>query len=403
MRKIRIRIDPDVFNDAYLPLLDNTNRYNVLYGGSGSGKSVFASQRIAIRQANDESRNTMVIRKVGRTNRDSTFANIKKAINKFQLRPYFKINESNMMIQRYGGGKIIFEGLDDVEKLKSVTFEKGILTDIWIEEASEISKDDFDQLDLRLRGLSDIPFQITMTFNPISALSWIKKRFFDQDDPNCTILKTTYIDNKYCDENYKHLLESYKDTNEIKYNIYALGNWGVFGNLIYTNYKIESFEDNFTEYYNGLDWGYNDPAAGVKIGFKDNDIYVIDEFYVKEKTNAELMDIAASLWNKQADVIIADSAEPKSISEWKQSNWRVRPSFKGRDSVRFGIDWVKSHKIHIHPRCQDFINEIQTYSYRKDRDGNTLEEPEDFQNHLMDATRYALERLMRERTVKYFE
>lgn len=392
-----------VMNSVYLPLLDDTNRYIVIYGGAGSGKSVFQAQKIVRNQCNDPLRNTMVVRKVGRTNRNSTFAEIKKVISRFQVRPFFKINESNMLIQRHGGGSIIFEGLDDVEKLKSVTFENGILTDIWFEEATEGSLDDFEQLDLRLRGLSDIPLQITLTFNPISANSWIKRYFFDRVVDDCTILKTTYKDNQFCDEKYIKKLHLLQETSPVRYQIYTLGEWGVLGNLIYTNYAVEKFDIDFHTHYNGLDWGYNDPAAGVKMGFKDNEIYILDEFYIQEKTNHELMQMATEIWDKEHDVIIADNAEPKSIQEWRKAGWKVRPSVKGKDSVRFGIDWIKSHKIHIHPRCQNFINEIQAYSYRKDRNGKVLEEPEDVDNHLMDAMRYGLERLMKERSVQYFK
>lgn len=295
----------------------------------------------------------------------------------------------------------MFAGLDDPEKLKSITFEKGDLTDIWIEEANEIVEDAFDQLDLRLRGINKIPFQITLSYNPVSALHWLKKRFHDRTVDNNINLKTTYHDNKFIDEAYKAKLEALKDTSPILYKIYALGDWGVLGHLVYTNYTIEAFEDNFDNYYNGLDWGYNDPAAGLKMAYRDKVIYIIDEFYTTEKDNPELMEDAVKMWDKESDRITADSSEPKSIKEWRKAGWMVKGAFKGKGSVKWGISWVRSHQIVIHPRCQNFINEIQAYAYRQDKYGNTLEEPVDFKNHLMDAKRYGLEKLMRDRSIDF--
>jgi phage terminase large subunit len=295
----------------------------------------------------------------------------------------------------------MFAGLDDPEKLKSITFENGDLTDIWIEEASEISEDAFDMLDLRLRGQNKIPFQITLTYNPISALHWLKKRFHDRTDPDNINVKSTYLDNKFIGDKDKKMLEGLKDKDPIKYEVYALGNWGVLGHLVYNNYIIEPFDDNFSQYYNGLDWGYNDPAAGLKMAFKDQVIYIIDEFYVTEKDNPELMEYAEEIWDKNTARIIADSAEPKSIKEWRKKGWLLKGAEKGKDSIKHGIGWVRSHKMVIHPRCQNFINEIQAYAYREDKQSNTLEQPVDFKNHLMDAMRYGLEPLQREQQIRF--
>lgn len=390
------------FNKVFLPHLNNDRqfRYENLYGGAGSGKSVFYAQKKVYQHLKDKGRNTLVVRNVSKTNRHSTFALIRRTISDWNLQSLFKINKSDMVITCENGNQIMFAGLDDPEKLKSITFERGDLTDIWIEEANEVSEDAFDQLDLRLRGKNKIPFQIGLTYNPVSALHWIKKRFHDAIVPNNINLKTTYLDNKFIDEEYKAKLEALKETSPILYNIYALGEWGVLGNLVYSNYEVREFEDDFDRHYNGLDWGYNDPAAGLRMGYRDQVIYIIDEFYVTEKDNPELMEVAEKIWNK-SDMITADSAEPKSIKEWKKEGWRIRGAKKGRDSVRYGIGWIRSHKMVIHPRCQNFINEIQAYAYRQDRYGNTMEEPVDYKNHNMDCMRYGLEELMRERNIDF--
>ena len=221
MNDIEIEISKRVFNDVFLPLLDDENRYLVLKGGAGSGKSVFVGQRYIYKLLKNPKFNLLVIRNTGKSNRDSTFALFKQIITKWKLYKYFKINESDLRITcNLNNHQIIFAGLDDVEKLKSITFADGELTDIWIEEASEIQESDFNQLDVRLRG-QGVKKQIVLSFNPIDINHWLKRRFFDAKLDNVTISHTTYKDNRFLDDDYKKLLESYKDTDEYYYNVYS--------------------------------------------------------------------------------------------------------------------------------------------------------------------------------------
>lgn len=402
MPTINVTIDPTVFNATYLPYLDYTGkRFEVFYGGAGSGKSVFIAQRKVYHHLKYKGRKTLVIRKVGRTLRHSVFSEVAGVISNWNLSQIFQVNKSDLEIHnRINGNQFIFSGLDDVEKMKSIA---GI-TDIWIEEASEISEDDFKQLNLRLRGASKAMKQITLSFNPVSALSWLKKRFFDRRDENVLKLKTTYIDNRFLDPDDVAEIEALKEIDPVYWRIYGLGEWGVLGDLVYTNWEIRDFDPDlklFPRQYNGLDWGFNDPAAAIKVAFKDAEIYVLNELYVKGMDNSELMAEAPAVFSKAGDSIIADSSEPARIKEWKKNGWKIRGAKKGKDSVSFGIDFVRRHRVIIHPTCQNFINEIQAYCYRKDKDGNTLEEPVDFNNHLMDALRYALEPIAHERQLRF--
>ena len=237
-KEIEIEISKKVFNEKFLPLLDDDNRYIVLNGGAGSGKSVFVVQRYLYKLLKNSKFNLLVVRNTGKSNRDSTFALFKQIITKWKLYKFFKINESDLRITcLLNNHQIIFAGLDDVEKLKSITFADGELTDIWIEEASEIQESDFNQLDVRLRG-AGTKKQIVLSFNPIDINHWLKKRFFDISNDNITISHSTYKDNQFLDEDYKRLLESYKDTDEYYYNVYCLGQWGVLGKTVFDARKI---------------------------------------------------------------------------------------------------------------------------------------------------------------------
>lgn len=259
---ISVEISKSVFNAVYLPLLDCISRYLVLMGGAGGGKSDFIAARYIYRLLNNKQCNLLVVRAVGVSNRDSTFALMKQIIRRWGVSELFKVNESDLRITcKANKNAALFKGLDDTEKLKSITFEKGELTDIWIEEASETLEADFNQLDLRLRG-GAAKKQITISFNPIDVNHWLKKRFFDKKDPDVTTLRTTYKDNRFLDDDYRRLLESYKDTDPYYYTVYCLGEWGVYGKTIFDAQKVserisqlkeQSYKQGYFDYqYDGL-------------------------------------------------------------------------------------------------------------------------------------------------------
>lgn len=394
---IDIEVDIEM-NKAFASFLGNRSRYEIFYGGAGSGKSVFIAQRLLMRTLGEPGHKTLVVRKVAKTNRHSTFALIVGIISSWKVTALFKINKSDMEILCEGNGnQIIFTGLDDVEKLKSIA---GI-TDIWVEEASEITQEDFQQLDLRLRGKTPWPLQITMTFNPISALSWLKSFFFDMPKENCIVHKSTYKDNRFLDDEYKKVIEDLKNQDHTYYQIYGLGEWGVLGNLVFHNYVFEDIpykEQDFDAVYQGLDFGFNHPSALVRVGFKDEELYVFDELYEKGLTNAELIQEVGRMIDKRKQ-ITADSAEPARIKEFRQAGYNVVPSVKGTGSVKDGIDWLKRHKIHISKKCPNLLAEMQQYSYKKDKNDNVLDEPIEFKDDAIAALRYAIEPIRHQKSI----
>lgn len=234
---INVEISKKVFNSSYLPLLDSKQRYIIFYGGAGSGKSYFIAQRYVKKLLESKSCNLLVIRNTARSNRDSTFALLSQIINEWNCYSLFTINKGDLRIKCINGNEIIFAGLDDVEKLKSITFSRGVLTDIWIEEASEIEEKDFNQLDIRLRG-KGVEKQIVLSFNPIDVNHWLKRRFIDDYHDNVEVHHSTYKDNEHLDADYKLLLESYKQTDPYYYEVYCLGQWGVLGNTVFDANKI---------------------------------------------------------------------------------------------------------------------------------------------------------------------
>ena len=395
---VNVRISKKVFNKVYIPYLENVTRTQIFFGGSSAGKSVFISQRCVIDLLEND-RNYLVIRNTANTLRTSVFNEIKKVISNWNLEKLFKINKTEMTITCVTGYQILFRGLDDAEKLKSIIPEKGVITDILIEEATETKRDDVKQLYKRLRGRSKVLKRLTMAFNPIIRTHWIFKEYFknwvegefEYHDDRLSILKTTYKDNVFLEQDDIDELENEQDP--YYREVYTLGNWGILGDLIFTNWKIEDLikiKNTFGTYYNGLDFGFsNDPSAAGRQAIKGKKLYILQELlYEKGLTN----DVIASKLKPAIgkEYIRCDSAEPKSIAELRGYGIEALAARKGPGSVNFGIQYLKQFEIIIDRRCQNFINEIMLYQWEKDKDGNVINVPIDKNNHLMDQTRYAL-------------
>ncbi len=381
---------PEIVNDAYYSLFENQDRYLVLYGSAGSGKSYYAAQKKWVKMLWGVSQGyrlrVLCIRKTAPSCRRSVFA----LLNKYRIEwdiDEAHVNRTEMTITMPNGNDFICAGLDDPEKLKSI---EGV-TDIWVEEATELTLDDFRQLDLRLRGKTDLIKQMVLSFNPISVLNWAYKEFFESKKENCTILKTTYRDNRFIDQEYTRVLEGLKDEDENYYKIYALGEWGVLKNLIYSNWDIPAtWPDAFDDTIYGLDFGYNNPSALIEINWRDDEPWGRELLYATKLTNDDLIGRLKQLIPIQGGTIYADAAEPARIEDIRRAGFDIRPAIKGPRSVIDGINKVKSRKQHIHRSSTNYIKEKQSYKYKEDRDSNVLEEPVKFNDHCMDAERYPI-------------
>ncbi len=406
---VNIEISPSVFNPVYRPFLEAVHRIQIFFGGSSSGKSVFLAQRCVFDLLRG-GRNYLIIRNIGNTLRHSVFNEIYKVLIAWNVLPLFSVNKSEMTITCQNGYQAIFKGLDDPEKIKSITPAKGVITDIWIEEATETIQDGVRQLERRLRGKSRVRKRLTLSFNPILLTHWINRRFFSGvfgdddkvfDDGKLLILRTTYLDNEFLEEDDRAVLED--ETDPYWRDVYTLGKWGILGDLIFTNWEtadLSGMREAFDKFRNGLDFGFtNDPTACIRSHYNKGRkiIYVTDEVYERGLTNPEIAEEIKPIVGKET--VVCDSAEPKSIKELKSYGIRAVPAKKGKDSVRHGIQFLKQCRIVIDKRCQNTINEFQTYQWRKDKDGNALNEPVDRDNHAIDAIRYAYEDECRPRVI----
>lgn len=390
-------------NAGFKEVDHSKKRYIVMKGSAGSGKSMDTAQNYIIRLMNDPGRNLLCVRKADVTNRDSTFAELQSAIFRMfgeSYKKYWYINTSNMLLEcKNNHNQIIFRGVNDEkqrEKLKSITFKRGKLTDVWIEEATEITQSDFEIIDDRLRGIlpKGLFYQIRLTFNPVSSHHWIKKVFFDRADPDVLTHQSTYENNRFIDEAYHRRMLRRKEVDPEGYRVYGLGEWGEVAGLILKNYVIEEFDrnpENYDYIVNSQDFGFNHANCIGEVGFKDGDLYLFQELYVYEMDTEEIIKLVAGRFNKKLRMW-CDSAEPDRIKMWQKAGYRAKGVNKETNSVHAQIDYLKQHMIHIHPSCVNTIKEIQQWKWKKDERTNTyLEEPVPFFDDAMAMLRYSIE------------
>lgn len=407
------------FNSHFKAANRTRKRYRAMKGSAGSGKSVDVAQDYIIKLGDPKYKgaNLLVVRKSESTHKDSTFAELTGAINRIygkKVKRFWKITESPLrLVNKVTGNSVIFRGVNDEkqrEKLKSINFAQGKLTWIWCEEATELAESDVDILDDRLRGQLANPnlyYQITFTFNPVSATHWIKRKYFDYESEDIFNHHSTYLTNRFIDEAYHRRMIMRKEQDPDGYKVYGLGDWGEVGGTILNNYMVHEFPKDFECFDNmriGQDFGFNHANAILRAGFKDGEIYICNEIYVFEKDTSEIIEIANAKKLEKNLCMYCDSAEPDRIKMWKKAGYRARKVKKGPGSVKAQIDYLKQLKIHIHPSCINTIKEIQQWKWKKDeKTGVYLDEPVEFMDDAMAALRYLIDDKLKHNSLSIFK
>lgn len=267
------------FNPVFRKVNESRKRYVLLKGSAGSGKSVDLANDYILKLSSPEYKgaNLLCVRKIDESNRDSTFAELKTAIFRIfgsAWEKHWSVRESPLRLEcKDTGNTVIFRGMKDDkqrEKVKSITSDKGKLTWIWVEEATELTEEDWDILDDRLRGKLDNPnlyYQMRGSFNPVSSTHWIKGKFFDNPDPNVLAHSSTFLDNLFVDEQYKMRMERRKERDPEGYRVYAMGDWGLLGGQYFNNWSetlhvIKPFKipDGWLR-FRSMDWGSYHPYS----------------------------------------------------------------------------------------------------------------------------------------------
>ena len=388
-------------------------RYRLAKGSAGSGKSVDIAMDFILKLSDIKYKgaNLLVVRQTETSHKDSTFAELLSAINRMGLSRFWSYTLTPLTLTcKTTGNMIIFRGFSDQrarERVKSITFPQGKLTWIWCEEATELQESDCDILDDRLRGQLDNPnlyYQMTFSFNPVSASHWIKRKYWDYESDDIFKCHSTYLDNRFLDKSYHKRMMMRKEQDPEGYQVYGLGEWGELGGLILTNYVVEDLSTDFNRYDNVLysqDFGYNHANCILEVGFKDDEIYILRELYVHEKDTDEIIQLANEMGFDKHKKMWCDSAEPDRIKMWQKAGYKAEGVKKEQGSVNAQIDYLKQHKIHINGCCLNTIKEIQQWKWQKDKTtGLYIDTPVDFMDDAMAALRYSVENYRRNKRLR---
>ena len=379
-------------------------RYRVAKGSAGSGKSVDIAKDYIMKLSDMKYKgaNLLVVRQTEASHKDSTYAELLSAINSMGLSSFWTWTTTPLQLTcKTTKNSIIFRGFNDArarERVKSITFPTGKLTWIWCEEATELQESDVDILDDRLRGELDNPnlyYQMTFSFNPVSASHWIKRKYWDYDNPDIFKSHSTYKDNRFLDEAYHRRMMMRKEQDPEGYRIYGEGEWGETGGIILHNYVVEELSTDFARYdsvHYAQDFGFNHANCILEVGFKDGELFILREIYVHEMDTTEIIEIANKYSFDKKKIMYCDSAEPDRIQMWVKAGYKARPVKKEQGSVNAQIDYLKQHRIHINACCTNTIKEIQQWKWKKDRTtGQYTDEPVDIFDDAMAALRYCIE------------
>jgi phage terminase large subunit len=397
--------NPKLFNPVYIPFLSDNTEFLHFYGGAGSGKSRFVAQKEIIKTF-DKTRigkRCLVIRKIGRTLKDSVYTELKQVYSGWGFYPYFDALKSPLSItNKLTGSEILFSGLDDIEKIKSFSN----IDRIWIEEATELENfEELRQLRLRIRGFKNP--QLTLSYNPIDENHFLNQQIHLVKADGHKIVKTTFRDNvrlQEKDQKYFQYLLSLEGNYK---RIYAEGLWGrVLEGLIFENYtlidyfgKTETETDphqSDVEFY-GLDFGFTDPTALIACRVQDalpkRELIMQEVLYKSGLDSDNLVSEFNRLQIRKDRDIIADNARPELIAALRKYGYRVRACEKGTGSVLTGINKMRNFILRPVRGSKNLIAELNNYQ-KNQRQGIWLEEPATNQaDHAIDAARYGIQSL----------
>lgn len=397
----------EVIGKGYNRFWNSRNFYRVVKGSRGSKKSKTTALNIIYRTMRYDWMNTLVVRRYSYTNKQSTYTDLKWAINKLKVESLFKFNESLPEITyKPTGQKILFRGLDNPLKITSITTDVGILSNVWLEECYEI--DDMGVMDTLIESIrgsypsDDFFKQITITFNPWHENHFLKREFFDEETKRRDTFSdtTTFRVNEWLDDVDRQRMEDLYVTNPARARIVCDGEWGVSEGLVFGNYQVKDFDitekvKSAKETTHGMDFGFtHDPTTVISsvVDIENKEIWIYDEHYERSMTTNDIYSMLREkeLLNAR---ITGDSAEPRLIAELRAKGVkRLTSSVKGKGSIMHGIQFLQGFKIYIHPTLKNTVEEFSTYTWKRDSNGKWLNEPIDDNNHLIDALRYSCER-----------
>ena len=378
-----------VLTDKQMEYIDDKTRHLVILGSAGSGKTLFACIKTILYAVEHPKAMCGVFRQTLPSLKKTAWLEIRKLLINLEIE--FKENKSDGVITLSNGSQFMFIPLDDPKKVRSLNLDW-----VYIEQCEEISMDAYDELTLRVRGEQQAKDfgQILSVVQPSSKSHWLYNRFYriKVDDKDYKVVHFSYLDNPYLSEDALKYYESLKELDYDKYLTHTRGEWIAGSKQIFVNNWSVGVNRQYFEYYTaGVDFGYNVPSAFVLCGWYDDECYVLDEVYQAELTVGDFIEkiehclARNGLSKDDLEAVYCDSASPEKIEEMYEKGFNAYPSVK---DVKAKIDTTKMTRIHIDEKCSNLIKEMENYQWKRDKDGNILDEPIKKDDHAVDGLCY---------------
>ncbi|QDP47394.1 MAG: putative terminase large subunit [Prokaryotic dsDNA virus sp.] len=363
-------------NKVYKHLLKSDKKIIIEQGGTRSGKTYNILLWIIFHYCTQNKNKTVTIcRKTFPSLRASVMRDFLTILKQYKIYSEELHNKSNSEYRLFNN-LVEFISLDQPQKVRGR--KRDIL---FINEANELYFEDWQQLIFRTNG------RIIIDYNPSDEYHWIYDKVITRDDSDFYI--TTYMDNPFLEETIREEIEMLKETDDQYWQIYGLGLKGISRATIFKYHECSQIPDDAKFIAYGADAGYtNDPSTLVSVYQKEHNLYIKEHLYQTMMTTLDIHNKFRETGITKQQIYF-DSAEPRLIDELRRMGWNIRPSLKGKDSVNAGIDLLKRYKINITSSSNNAIQEFRNYKWREDKTGKLTNIPEDKNNHIIDAVRYA--------------
>ena len=380
-----------VLSDKQYEFIEDMTRHLMIMGSAGSGKTIFACTKVILYALKYENARIGVFRQTLPSLRETAWREIVELLEKYQID--YKENKSNGLVTLSNGSTISFTPVDDEKKLRSLNLDF-----VYIEQCEEISEEAFIELDLRIRNEVSKKYggQMLIVVQPSNKSHWLYRLFYNEKVNNEDYKKVhfSYLDNPFLPVEQRKVYEGLRETNYERYLTHTLGEWVSSSKQIFTTNWSVGFDRRYFNYYvGGVDYGYNNPACFLLCGVYDDEFYVLGEVYKAEMTTSEFLEEIEHLLSRfelryeDIESVYADSADPESIEVFCRHGLNTYGSVK---NVKAKIDTARETKIHIKEDCVNLIRELPMYEWKKNKDGELLEEPVKKNDHSVDALCYAI-------------
>ena len=380
-----------VLSDKQAEHIDDMTRHLMIMGSAGSGKTIFASTKVILYALEHPNARIGVFRQTLPSLRETAWREIRELLEKYNIE--FDENKSNGLITLSNGSTISFTPVDDDKKLRSLNLDF-----VYIEQCEEITEEAFIELDLRIRNEVSKKYggQMLVVVQPSNKSHWLYRLFYQEkaNDDDYKKIHFSYLDNPFLPEEQIKVYEGLKETNYERYLTHTKGEWVSSSKQIFTNNWDVGFDRRYFNYYvGGVDFGWNSPACFLLCGVYDDEFYILGEVYKSEMTNQEFLgnisDLLASheLSFKDIDSVYADAADPEAIEIFCREGLNTYPSVK---DVLAKINTTRETKIHIDESCVNLIREMPMYEWKRNKDGEILDQPVKKNDHGVDALCYAV-------------